>query len=64
MEAALDGDVVKPRMAHVRLDPETHRRVRIVAASQDTSVQDWLARTVEEAIAKTWPEITNGSLKR
>ena len=60
----MSGDVMKPRMAHVRLDPETHRRVRIVAASQDTSVQDWLARTVEEAIERTWPEITNGSLNR
>lgn len=45
------------RMVHVRLDPELHRRLRIVVAAEDTSVQDWLARVVERAVTEQWPNV-------
>jgi len=47
----------EPRMVHVRLDPELHRRLRIVVAAEDTSMQDWLARTVEKAVSEQWPNV-------
>lgn len=46
-----------PRMVHVRLDPELHRRVRIIVASEDTSMQDWLERAVEKAVSEQWPSV-------
>ena len=45
------------RMVHVRLDPDLHRRLRIVVAAEDTSVQDWLSRIVENAVAEQWPDV-------
>ena len=45
------------RMVHVRLDPELHRRLRIVVAAEDTSMQDWLARAVEKVISEQWPNV-------
>lgn len=46
------------RMLHVRLEPELHRRLRIVAAADDTSLQDWIAGTVERAVDEAWPMVT------
>ncbi len=51
----------KPRMAHIRLDPETHRRLRIVAAANDSSMQDWLAVVVGDAIEQQWPMVAESS---
>lgn len=47
------------RMIHVRLDPELHRRLRIIVAAEDTSMQDWLVRMVEAAVSKRWPKIAS-----
>ena len=44
-------------MVHVRLAPDLHRRLRIVVAAEDTSVQDWLSRVVEKAVAEHWPNV-------
>jgi predicted HicB family RNase H-like nuclease len=44
-------------MVHVRLDPELHRRLRLVVAAEDTSVQEWVARAIEKTIAKSWPRV-------
>lgn len=49
------------KMVHVRLDPELHRRLRIVVASEETSIQDWLSDAVERAVDRAWPSITQGS---
>ena len=46
-------------MVHVRLDPDLHRRLRIVVAAEDTSVQDWLSRTVAKAVTEQWPNVAN-----
>ncbi len=46
-----------PRMVHVRLEPDLHRRLRIVVAAEDTSVQDWMVQLVEKAVAEQWPRV-------
>lgn len=47
-----------PRMVHVRLDPDLHCQVRMVVAAEDTSVQEWMARIVEQAVREQWPAVT------
>ncbi len=32
----------KKRMIHIRLSDEAHRRLRILAAELDTSIQEWV----------------------
>lgn len=46
-----------PRMVHVRLAPELHRRLRIVVAAEDTSVQDWMVQVIEKAVSEQWPKV-------
>lgn len=46
-----------PRMIHVRLEPDLHRRLRIVVAAEDTSVQDWMVQLVEKAVTEQWPKV-------
>ena len=46
-----------PRMVHVRLEPDLHRRLRIVVAAEDTSVQDWMVQLVEKAVTDHWPKL-------
>lgn len=46
-----------PRMVHVRLEPDLHRRLRVVVAAEDTSVQDWMAQLVEKAVTEQWPKV-------
>lgn len=45
------------RMVHIRLEPELHRRLRLIVAAEDTSVQEWVAGVVEQAVEDKWPEI-------
>jgi predicted HicB family RNase H-like nuclease len=52
-------DKTEQRMVHVRLEPELHRRLRIVVAAEDTSMQEWLARTVDQAVTEAWPTIAD-----
>lgn len=47
------------RMVHVRLAPELHRRLRVVVAAEDTSVQEWVARVIEKAVEEKWSNISN-----
>jgi predicted HicB family RNase H-like nuclease len=44
-------------MVHIRLDPDLHRRLRVVVAAEDTSVQDWVARVIGKAVVENWPDI-------
>ena len=48
------------RMVHIRLEPELHRWLRIIVAAENTSMQDWLAGTVEQVVSEVWPLITDG----
>ena len=40
----------KTRMIHVRLDEETHRRLRVMVASNDSSIQDCVATLVQNKL--------------
>lgn len=51
------------RMVHLRLDPEVHRRLRMIVAAQDTTMQDWLARIAEAAVDRAWLELVEGGVK-
>ncbi len=42
----------KQRMIHVRLPEALHKRLRILVAKLDTSMQDWVSATVEKAVEK------------
>ncbi len=48
----------KGRMVHIRLDPELHRKLRLVVAAEDTSLQEWITQTLEEAANRAWPQLT------
>lgn len=39
------------RMIHIRLKPETHKRLRIRAAEEDVSIQDWVEALIEGGLA-------------
>lgn len=51
--------VDKERMVHVRLEPELHRKIRLIVAAEDTTLQEWIARTLDAAAAKAWPSIAD-----
>lgn len=34
------------RLIHVRLDAETHRRLRVTTAERDATIQDWVATLI------------------
>lgn len=38
------------RMLHVRMSADTHRRVRIQAAEQDVTIQDWVTEVIEREL--------------
>jgi len=55
---ATASDTAKGRMLHIRLDPELHRKLRLVVAAQDTTLQEWITRTLEDAAERAWPQVT------
>ena len=42
----------KARMVHVRLTEEVHKRLRIRAAENDTTLQDWVAEAIKNELAR------------
>ena len=40
----------KERMVHVRLTEELHKRLRICAAENDTTLQDWVATAIKNEL--------------
>lgn len=42
----------KERMVHVRLTEELHKRLRIRAAENDTTLQDWVARIQRSSLER------------
>ena len=40
----------KERMVHVRLTEELHKRLRICAAENDTTLQDWVAMAIKNEL--------------
>ena len=53
---AAPADAGKGRMVHIRVSPELHRRLRLIVAAQDTSLQEWIAQTLEDAVRRAWPD--------
>jgi predicted HicB family RNase H-like nuclease len=46
----------KERMLHIRVEAGLHQRLRLIAAGEDTSLQDWITRALEQAVARTKPK--------
>ena len=40
----------KERIVHVRLTEELHKRLRICAAENDTTLQDWVATAIKNEL--------------
>lgn len=40
-------------MLHIRLDADLHRRLRVIVAAQDTTMQEWVSRTLATAVEAT-----------
>jgi len=40
------------RMVHVRLPDELHKRLRISAAENDTTLQDWVMGAIQNELAR------------
>ncbi len=38
------------KMIHVRLSEATHKKLRMQVAKEDTTMQDWLARLIEDEL--------------
>lgn len=56
------GDTPAPkrsRLIHVRLDAETHRRLRVATAERDATIQDWVATLIERALDRVVSENSN-----
>ena len=43
------------RLIHIRLKPETHKRLRVRAAEEDISIQDWAKALSETGLAAPKP---------
>ena len=41
---------VNPRMIHVRLPEDVHKKVRIRAAEMDTTIQDWVLEAIQREL--------------
>jgi predicted HicB family RNase H-like nuclease len=39
------------RLIHIRLKPETHKRLRVRAAEEDVSIQDWVETLILTGLA-------------
>ena len=48
------------RMLHVRMSPELHKRVRIRAAEEDKSMQEWMLAVIEKELSKA---VMSGGVK-
>jgi len=38
------------RLIHIRLNAETHRRLRVATAEEDVTIQEWVAALVEREL--------------
>ena len=46
----------KTRMVHVRLTEDLHKRLRIRAAENDTTLQDWVAMAIKNELDHQYRE--------
>ena len=40
-------------MLHIRLDTELHRTLRLIVAAEDTTLQEWVVRTLAAAVRES-----------
>ena len=52
----------KERMVHVRLTEDVHKRLRIRAAENDTTLQDWVATAIKNELDRQDSEKDKGVL--
>ena len=50
------------RMVHVRLTEELHKRLRIRAAENDTTLQDWVAMAIKNELNRQDREKGKGAV--
>ena len=48
------------RWVHFGLDPDLHRRLRIVVTAEDTSVLGWKTQVVKKAATERWRKAAKG----
>ncbi len=52
----------KTRMVHVRLTEDVHKRLRIRAAENDTTLQDWVAIAIKNELDRQDQEKGKGAV--
>ncbi len=52
----------RERMVHVRLPEEMHKRLRIRAAENDITIQDWVATAIKNELDRQDKEKGKGAL--
>jgi len=52
----------KERMVHVRLPEELHKRLRVKAAEEDTTLQDWVTLAIKNELDRQNHEKDKGAL--
>ena len=59
-----DNNLKRPeaRMVHVRLTEEMHKRLRIRAAENDTTLQDWVATAIKNELDRQDREKSKGAV--
>ena len=59
-----DNNLKRPeaRMVHVRLAEELHKRLRIRAAENDTTLQDWVAMAIKNELDRQDREKGKGAV--
>ena len=50
--------IADARLIHIRLKPETHKRLRVRAAEEDVSIQDWVESLIETGLTVPNPDNT------
>ena len=61
-----DNNLKRPeaRMVHVRLTENLHKRLRIRAAENDTTLQDWVAMAIKNELDRQDREKDKGLYER
>lgn len=52
------------RLIHIRLKPETHKRLRVRVAEEDVSIQDWVETLIENGLAAPKADGVRGGLSQ
>lgn len=60
MKQKPDKDTTGERLVHIRLKAESHRRLRIQVAEEDTSIQEWVSALIERELDRLDAEKAEG----